>query len=167
MTKKDFSYNACVEVFILPPRSGHSVLLLQRAETKKILAGFFAGVGGKIDLDANESPLQAAYRELNEETGLHRRDLVFLELKAVTACSDTWGRWLLFEFVGRLQRKISFGKTTEGRLAWVSIRRLPRIRLVPDLRKGVLQRILKTKKLLWLRTRFNARNALVAKAFVR
>lgn len=58
-------------VFLLDKPTPEKVILLKRASTKTYAPDFFTGIGGKIgDIPGleDETPMESAYRELNEET---------------------------------------------------------------------------------------------------
>ncbi|HNQ32115.1 MAG TPA: NUDIX domain-containing protein, partial [Candidatus Woesebacteria bacterium] len=61
-------YTVIPRVLIFPFSSDSKVLLLKGSEHKRIWAGLWNGIGGHVE--AGESVLQAAKRELQEETGL-------------------------------------------------------------------------------------------------
>ena len=55
--------------------SGDEVLLLRRSERVGTYAGRWAGVSGYLE---SATPLEQAYREIEEETGLSRQDVRLL-----------------------------------------------------------------------------------------
>lgn len=61
-------YCVIPRVLILPFDADGRVLLIRGAATKKIWANLWNGPGGHVE--AGETPLEAARRELKEETGL-------------------------------------------------------------------------------------------------
>jgi putative (di)nucleoside polyphosphate hydrolase len=99
---------------------GH-VLAIERAD----IAGAWQLPQGGLDED--EDPLDAAYREIAEETGLTKTDLEFVRACAeplvyelpVNARTKKTGRgqvlyWFLFQFVGRQQRASTPNHETRG-----------------------------------------------------
>lgn len=104
------------------------VLLLKGSPQKRLWAGLFNGIGGHIE--KGEDILEAAYRELFEETGI---DDVTLRLCAqvMIDVSDTLGV-AIFVFRGEFTNAI-IEPSTEGSLAWVSLDGLDDVPLVEDL----------------------------------
>jgi putative (di)nucleoside polyphosphate hydrolase len=99
---------------------GH-VLAIERAD----IAGAWQLPQGGLDED--EDPLDAAYREIAEETGITKADLEFVRACAeplvyelpVDARSTKTGRgqvlyWFLFQFVGKQQRAATPNHETRG-----------------------------------------------------
>ena len=92
------------------------VLLLHRNKEPNL--GLWVAPGGKIEL--HESPREAAFRELREETGLVADELTWRGLCTEVSPRPEW-QWMLFIYVasrvhGRLQED-----PREGRLAWVDL----------------------------------------------
>ena len=98
-------------------------------------AGKWNGLGGKLELD--ESPLEAAQRELREESGLAISaesfralgTLLFPNFKA-----DQGEDWLVFVFCARIEKpavEISTVPCAEGSLHWVPERDLLSLNLWP------------------------------------
>lgn len=161
MDKKSFSFLTAVEIFLLSP-DGKEVLLLKRAEDKEVLPGYYGGVGGKMDSDFVESPPEAAYREIWEETGYESDDIAGFSLKALFTVHDRFGKWNVFEFVGQVREK-RFDrqkKMEEGVLEWVPIDGLGGVKLIKDLRSGNLEKILSTEQLLWVKVRYDGSDSL-------
>lgn len=99
---------------------GH-VLAIERAD----IAGAWQLPQGGLDQD--EAPLDAAYREIAEETGIEKTDLELVRACTeplvyelpVTARSKKTGRgqvlyWFLFSFVGDPQRAATANRETRG-----------------------------------------------------
>jgi len=61
-------YSLIPRVLIFPVNESGEVLLLEGARDKKIWAGYWNGLGGHVE--QGESALNAAQRELLEESGL-------------------------------------------------------------------------------------------------
>ncbi len=92
------------------------VLLLHRNKEPNL--GLWIAPGGKIEL--YESPREAAFRELREETGLVADELIWRGLCTEVSPRPEW-QWMLFIYVasrvhGRLQED-----PREGQLAWVDV----------------------------------------------
>lgn len=147
-----FSYLSSVETFLLSP-DGREVLLLKRGRHKAVLPGFYGGVGGKMDSPSVESPLEAAGREMFEESGYRTADLkTRLRLRSIFTVFDKFGRWNVFEFAATVREKTFQNKKriSEGTLEWVKIRDLKKKRLIQDLRNGLLERIVSAKKIFFV-----------------
>ncbi len=70
------------------------VLMMQRRKEPNF--GLWVAPGGKIEI--GESPYECAARELEEETGLHARSLVFRGLITEVSPQPDW-QWMLFLYV--------------------------------------------------------------------
>lgn len=90
------------------------VLLLHRNKEPNL--GLWVAPGGKIEL--NESPREAAYRELKEETGLVADRLVWKGLCTEVSPRPDW-QWMLFIYVADRVHGTLREDLREGRLAWV------------------------------------------------
>jgi 8-oxo-dGTP pyrophosphatase MutT (NUDIX family) len=123
---------------------GH-VLVIERAD---IAGAWQMPQGG---LEASEDPLQAAYREVAEETGVQRADITFVkacpELLVYElppdARSKKTGRgqvlyWFLFRFRGRPQLTSTGNRESRG-WRWMPFRRV--ISGVTSFRKPMYKRL--------------------------
>jgi len=107
---------------------GEKVLLLKGAETKRIWAGKYNGIGGHIE--QGEDAAGAALRELVEETGLRVNDLRLCGTLIVDASPGVGIGIYIF------RARYSGGdlkESPEGILEWHSMDDLDHLRLVEDL----------------------------------
>lgn len=110
---------------------GDSVLLIKGAPHKRLWAGLYNGIGGHVE--CGESILEAARRELGEETGLSGDDPWLVGIVTVDTGEDTG----VCIFVFRVVLKEAIDKqprlSPEGTLEWVSIDQLQELPTVEDL----------------------------------
>lgn len=116
---------------------GDEILLLRGAADKRLWAGKYNGLGGHIE--ANETPLASALRELEEESGI--TTVLSLELRALihVGLSQPPGV-MLFVFVGRCDSG-ELRASEEGMPEWVkrdALKDLPLVEDLPELLPRVL-----------------------------
>jgi 8-oxo-dGTP diphosphatase len=108
--------------------NGDDVLLMKRAETKRIFPGRYNGIGGHIERD--EDPYTSALREIKEETGLSVGQLTLRGVYNVDAVQEVG--ITLFIFTGEsATREVIEGD--EGSLHWVPIASTGHLPVVEDL----------------------------------
>ncbi len=105
---------------------GDEVLLIFRQRPPD--AGFWNGIGGKIDRD--EDPLEAAQRELWEEAGI-RAGLEFRGV-ATAIVRSTGEHWSIFLFSARVADRTVVA-SAEGALRWVAPDDVATLHMFPDL----------------------------------
>lgn len=109
-------------------RSGDEVLLLRGAPGKRLWAGRYNGIGGHVE--RGEDPLQAARREIREETGLDMADLRLAGI--VHVCLSQGPGVLLFVFTGEVPSR-EVVPSAEGTPEWVLPEAVADLPVVEDL----------------------------------
>lgn len=104
------------------------VLLIKGARNKRIWVNKYNGVGGHVEV--GENILEAAYRELREESGMQNVDL-HLCGNIVVNLSNASGI-LLFIFRGEYRGE-EISSSSEGNLEWVDCNQIHSISTVEDL----------------------------------
>jgi 8-oxo-dGTP diphosphatase len=94
------------------------VLLIHRNKAPNL--GLWIAPGGKVEVD--ESPTDAAKREMLEETGLHVRDLKWRGFCTEVSPRPDW-QWFLFIYVTHAFDGVLTPDLREGSLHWVSLAR--------------------------------------------
>lgn len=122
-------------VFII---NGNRVLLINQSNRDKFGYDKWNGVGGHIE--RGENPLEAAIREVYEETGLKIKDL---KLKYISLVDENENTGVcLFIFLG-YSRKTKTLQSNEGVINWFPICDLSNLDLVKDVPK-LLELIIKS-----------------------
>ncbi len=106
------------------------VLLLRGAPTKRIWPNLYNGIGGHVE--AGETPLQGAYRELHEETGIASTNDLHLCGILTISMPDEEDGIMVFVFTGEVNTP-NIKDSEEGQLGWFDWRSLPTNDLVEDL----------------------------------
>jgi 8-oxo-dGTP diphosphatase len=106
------------------------VLLLKGAPDKPIWPGKYNGVGGHVERD--EDILQAAHREIREETGLEVNDIRLRGVVNIDAGEEEQAGIAMFVFTARAAARQAT-PSHEGTLEWHPQDHLPQADLVEDL----------------------------------
>lgn len=101
-----------LNVIMVYSEDGKKILMCKRV--KEPYKGKFNLVGGKVE--QSEGELEAAYRELNEETGITREDI---ELKPVMNFQYKISDMELELFAGRLKNNVNLVEEV-NKLYWIS-----------------------------------------------
>ncbi|QQG41404.1 MAG: NUDIX hydrolase [Candidatus Woesebacteria bacterium] len=95
------------------------ILMLKRADDKKIDPGLYSGIGGKVE--PHESFYNAILREIKEETGL-------TEFKSIKPYSVTQipypptdSEWVNVYFIVHITKQVELEPTEDGTFHWVGI----------------------------------------------
>lgn len=162
---EQFKYLGAVEVFLMT-YDQNQVLLLKRSPHRRYLPNYVAGLGGKMDLNHLETPLETAYREIYEESHIEKSDIVSLNLKGIITANDKFGKWFVYEFVGILNKDFDFDKivqTDEGVIFFEDISKLNTLNLIPDLKDNFLKNLLTDNYFYWVKSFFDNNNKLLKK----
>ena len=116
---------------------GADILLLKRAQHKRLWPGLFNAPGGHVE--QGETPVEAAARELAEETGLHADALTLRGVLIGDAVDDLPGV-MVFIYHARVTGSLH-ARNTEGVPHWIPRSRLDQIPILPDL-PLILRRVL-------------------------
>lgn len=162
MELESFKFLTAVEIFLLS-EDEKEILLIHRSKEKEYLPDYYAGLGGKMDSLDNETPLDAAYREIQEESGYHKEEIQNLKLKGIITVYDRFGKWIVYEFVGKINKKKFEAKQemNEGTLEWLNFSQFKGLKLIQDLRNGILEKIVLSHKFLWMKSVYNKDDKLV------
>jgi len=108
---------------------GEEVLLLKRAEHKRLWPGLYNAPGGHVE--QGETPVEAAARELTEETGLHADRLQLRGLLIGDAVGELPGV-VVFIYHAQVSGDLH-ARNAEGIPYWIPREQLPDIPTLPDL----------------------------------
>lgn len=109
---------------------GEQVLLIKGSPTKRLWANRYNGIGGHIE--RGEDVLNAARRELAEETGLQVRDLWLCGVVLIDGDERTGVGVGIFVLRGEALT-VDLQTSAEGSLEWVDRDQLDELPLVEDL----------------------------------
>ncbi|MEL7644780.1 MAG: NUDIX domain-containing protein [Anaerolineaceae bacterium] len=121
-------YTVIPRVLVFPLNPDGQVLLLQGSPGKRIWAGLWNGIGGHVE--AGESVLDAARRELWEESGLTAENWTFCGQVSVDTREKTGIAFFVFRaelLTGQLL------ESAEGSLRWFNLDELGNFPVVEDL----------------------------------
>ena len=124
---KELRYQFIPRVLIFLEKGGQ-ILLLNGAPDKKIWANQYNGLGGHIE--RGENVLQAAKREVYEESGLEPKDLWLCANITIDTEIDVGIVMWVFRGTAPNQKLIASG---EGTLEWIEFDEISKLPLVVDL----------------------------------
>ena len=108
--------------------NGDDILLIKRAEHKRVFPGRYNGIGGHVE--RNEDPRSSVLREICEETGLSVHHVRFRGVCHVDAGQGVG--ILMFVFTAEADSR-EVVDCDEGSLHWVPIAAVQELPLVEDL----------------------------------
>lgn len=100
------------------------ILLLKRGLHKKMAPGYWAGVGGHVELEDIENPhaldlSKTCYRELAEEIGIKKADIQNLSLKYISVRKTEIEMRYTYHYFGETKIGFSLPHCDEGELHWL------------------------------------------------
>ena len=104
----------CANMFV---RRDGKILVLKRSELKKVAPDFYHPAGGKVD--QNEEPLQAAKRELMEESGLTVKNIHLEAVITEIEPHNPSENWLIFHYSVDYESG-EVKETLEGEFVWLT-----------------------------------------------
>lgn len=132
--KKYTDYKTVLSVNALIWCNG-KVLMLKRADTKKVDPGLYAGIGGKVE--PHEDFYSALLREIKEETGL--TEFKSIKLYSVTQhpYPPTNCEWVNLYFLVTIEKQIEIPKSEDGEFFWIDPKEVDNLPMPLDLKKYI------------------------------
>lgn len=111
------------------------VLLLKRAETKKIDPGMYSGIGGKVE--PGESVYDALTREIKEETGI--TDIKSIKIYSITQhpYPPTDCEWINVYFNVAIEKQIKVPESEDGQFFWIDPKDIDNLKVVEDQKESI------------------------------
>lgn len=99
-------------------KNGDNYLLIKRSAKKEIAPNLWSCIGGHMHPGEINNPIETCYREIEEETGIHRNDIFNLKLKYIMMrlAKDTIRQSFIYWGETDCHK---LGETDEGTLHWV------------------------------------------------
>ena len=100
------------------------ILLMKRGLDKELAPGFWANIGGHMDLGDITNPRalnleETCYREVKEETGIDKSDIRSLALRYITMRKDGLEIRLNYHYIGNVKNELPVPAHDEGEFFWV------------------------------------------------
>lgn len=129
---KNYKTVLTVNAFIY---SEGKLLLLKRADNKKVDPGLYSGVGGKVE--PHESFYDALIREIEEETGITEIESVHPYSITQHPYPPTDSEWVNFYFVVNIPKQIRIQPTEDGTFHWIDPREIDKYPTPEDIKEYV------------------------------
>lgn len=100
--------------------NNRDVLMLKRSENKTIAPGLWSCIGGHVEPHEHDSPEISCLREIEEETGISRTDIMHLTLRYILLRRIDHELRQHYIFVGDSNTR-RVGHCDEGELHWVNL----------------------------------------------
>ena len=113
-----------------------NVLLLKRSPEKSFAPGLWTGVGGRVEQEEFEKLEAAAFREVEEETGLGMREIRELKLRVVVTRPES-GDLVLVCFYSGFALRAAEGPCSEGELRWINTGNLDSLDMIENAREAL------------------------------
>lgn len=132
-------------------KNGNKVLLIEYAERKGELYGFFNLLGGHIESD--EGIIENASKEIHEETGLRPETT---KLKGIVHIDNFFGKNIMMFVTLSETNSTDVIESDEGKLHWVDIDKVDSLKIFEDV-KIILDKIneIKEDEVFTAKSRFN------------
>jgi len=115
--------------------SGGKVLMLKRADTKKVDPGLYAGIGGKVE--PHESFFDALRREIEEETGLTEFESVRPYSVTQHPYPPTDSEWVNIYFIVKIAKQVEVKPTADGTFHWIDPKDTDSLPMPADLKEYI------------------------------
>lgn len=111
------------------------ILMLKRADDKKVDPGLFAGIGGKVE--PHESFYDTLFREIEEETGI--TDFQNFRLYSVTQhpYPPTDSEWVNLYFSINISSQVNIESTKDGTFHWIDPNDVDTLPMAEDIREYI------------------------------
>ncbi|MDP3994846.1 MAG: NUDIX hydrolase [bacterium] len=111
------------------------VLLLKRADSKKVDPGFYAGIGGKVE--PHESFYDALIREIEEETGIVEFESIRTYSVTQHPYPPTDSEWVNIYFVVKITKQVDVKKTQDGTFHWIDPKKIDTLPMPVDTKEYI------------------------------
>jgi 8-oxo-dGTP diphosphatase len=104
-------------------KNGNNYLLMKRSLKRKIAPNVWSCVGGKMEKEELNDPLSTCFREIEEETGIKKKNIYNLNLRYIIIRQAKNIIRHNYIYIGETDVK-SLIKTDEGTLHWIQEEKL-------------------------------------------
>ena len=111
------------------------VLLLKRADNKKVDSGVYSGIGGKVE--PHESFYDALIREIEEETGLTEFESIRPYSVTQHPYPPSDSEWVNIYFIVNIRKQVEIKPTEDGTFHWMKPKDTFNLPIVSDLKEYI------------------------------
>jgi 8-oxo-dGTP diphosphatase len=108
------------------------ILMLKRANTKKVDPGLYSGIGGKVE--PHESFYDALIREIEEETGLTEFESIRPYSVTQHPYPPSDSEWVNIYFIVKIAKQVEIKPTEDGTFHWIDPKEAEKLPMVQDLK---------------------------------